>query len=127
MTTIIHIYPESHAALCVQEAGKPYRPCNGSEGEHFIASWCGSCERDHGMLKGLPLEECDDNQICDIVCKTFALSVSDPDYPPEWQYGKDGQPMCTAFWPAGNPLPPERDELTGDLFAAMQPEGGANG
>lgn len=122
MTTIIHIYPDSHAALCVEEAGKPYRPCNGGEGEHFISSWCGSCERDHGMLKGLPLEECDDNQICEIVGRTYMLKVDDPGYPAEWQYGKDGQPMCTAFWPAGNPLPAPKDELTADMFdgAAMK-------
>lgn len=116
MSATIRIYPESHAALCVESAGKPYRPSNGGEGEHFIGSWCGTCQRDHGMMKGLPLEECDDNTICGIIADTFCYPVDDPKYPKEWTYGKDGQPCCTAHWPEGQPDPTLKDEHTIDMF-----------
>jgi len=72
----IRIYPESWAAMNVEYAGQKYQPSNGSEGELFISSWCGQCERDHGMMKGLPLEECDDNQVCDIIARSFAHRMS---------------------------------------------------
>lgn len=103
-----------------------YRPSNGTEGECFIADWCGTCERDHGMLKGLPLEECDDNQVCEIIGKTFALDADDPEYPTEWTYDKAGAPCCTAYIEVGQPVP-VKDELTGDLFAAAPTLGGAKG
>lgn len=111
----IKIYPESWAAMCVDRAGAKYRPGNGVEGGCFIESWCGNCERDHGMLKGLPLEKCDDNHVCDIIARTYELDINDPDYPTEWQYGADGQPRCHAFVEAGQPIR-VKDELTLDLF-----------
>lgn len=116
MSAVIRIYPESWAALNVESAGQPYRPGNGTEGELFIDSWCAQCERDHGMMAGLPLEECDDNQICRIIADTYLFAVTDPKYPKEWQYGQDGQPRCTAHVPKGQPIPAPRDEQTIDLF-----------
>jgi hypothetical protein len=111
----IRIYPDSLAAMNIERAGAKYRPGNGTEGELFIESWCGQCERDHGMMKGLPLEECDDNQVCDIIARTFAFSVNDPNYPDDWQYGADGQPRCHSFVEAGHAIP-IKDELTVDMF-----------
>lgn len=122
MTTTIRIYPDTWAALCAEEAGKKYRPGNGTEGAMFINSWCGTCERDHGMLKGLPLEDCDDNQTCGIIADTYLYDVNDPKYPAEWQYGKDGQPRCTAYVPEGQPIP-VKDEYTADLFAEVATQG----
>lgn len=115
MDTIIRIYPDSHAAMCLEDAGKPYRPSNGTEGAIFIDNWCAQCERDHGMMAGLPLEDCDDNSICGIIADTYCYAVDDPAYPKEWQYGNDGQPRCTAYLEKGQPIPIV-DELTGDLF-----------
>jgi hypothetical protein len=112
----IRIYPESWAAMNVEYAGQKYRPGNGTEGELFISSWCGNCARDHGMLKGLPLEECDDNQVCDIIARTYTYNLNDAEYPTEWQYGADGQPRCHAFVEACQPIP-LKDEHTLDLFA----------
>ncbi|WP_426106329.1 hypothetical protein [Massilia sp. TSP1-1-2] len=122
----IRIYPESQAAMCAESAGKPYRPCNGSEGDHFVSQWCGTCERDYGMLKGLPIEECDDNRICDIIARTFGVDEDHPDYPTEWVFGKDGQPCCTAHVPEAEPLPEVviKDEHTLDLFEAIRTRAG---
>lgn len=96
---------------------KLYRPSNGTEGESFIADWCGTCERDHGMLRGLPLEECDDNQMCQIVGNTFMFGVDDPDYPREWTYDKNDAPCCTAYVEAGTEIP-AIDTHTIDMFKA---------
>ena len=113
---VIRIYPDSWAALNVARAGQKYRPGNGTEGALFIDGWCAECERDHGMMAGLPLEECDDNQVCALIGLTYLHPVEHPDYPAQWQYGKDGQPRCTDFVAKGQPIP-VKDEHTGDLFA----------
>jgi hypothetical protein len=116
MSAVIKIYPDSWAAMNLDIVGTKYRPSNGSEGELFVSSWCGTCARDHGMLKGLPLEECDDNQVCDIIARTYAYDINDPRYPDDWQYGADGQPRCHAYVEEGQPIP-VKDDLTLDLFS----------
>lgn len=118
-TPTIKIYPDSWAAMCVDRAGAKYQPGNGDEGAVFHESWCGNCQRDKAMREGAPIEECDDDELCDILARSFH-DINSPDYPTEWQYGSDGQPRCHAFVEAGAPIPPPPDTLTGDLFA--QPE-----
>lgn len=81
MTTKFH--PPGLAAMNVKNAGKKYQPSNGTEGDYFISMYCMRCTEDG------------DN--CEILGKTFAFKVEDPEYPPEWQYGADGHPTCTAF------------------------------
>ena len=34
---------------------------------------------------------------CLIIADTFAFEITDPKYPKEWVYDKDGRPSCTAF------------------------------
>lgn len=116
MTKTVGIYPKDWADLCIERAGQKYQPSNGTEGECFHASWCCQCARDKAMSEGKPIEDCDDDEKCDILGRSF-YSLTDPEYPKEWQYGKDGQPCCTAFIEAGQPIPPPRDELTADMFA----------
>ena len=115
MTTAI--YPQSLAEILKHRAGDKYRPSNGTEGECFFAAWCRNCQRDKAMREGVDIEECDDNERCDIIANTFAYDVEDQEYPVEWQYGKDGQPRCTAFVPAGDPIPTPRCAHTQDLFS----------
>lgn len=115
MTGAIKIYPDDWAALNVDRCGQKYRPSNGDEGMHFIESWCGGCARDKAMREGADLDDCDDNEVCRIIGLTFAHDVNDPEYPVEWQYGKDGQPCCTAFVPVGQPIP-VKDDHTIDMF-----------
>lgn len=116
MDKTIPIYPKRFAAMLVERVGQKYRPSNGTEGAMFIDAWCANCERDYGMMAGLPLEECDDNRICDIIGDTYLFALDHPKYPSEWQYGNDGQPRCTAFVEKGQPIP-HKDEHTLDLFA----------
>ena len=107
--------PDEWAALCKSRVGQKYEPSNGTEGEIFHSGWCANCARYKAMSEGKPIEECDDDETCDILGRSF-LGIDDPLYPVEWQYNKDGQPCCTAFVEVGQPIPPAPDVLTGDLF-----------
>jgi hypothetical protein len=91
-----------------------YRPSNGTEGACFFESWCSHCARDKAMSEGIDIDECDDDQVCQIIADTFAYDIDHPKYPIEWIY-KDGQPTCTAFIQAGQPIP-LKDDLTMDMF-----------
>jgi hypothetical protein len=78
------LYPDDLAAALQAYAGKKYRPSNGSEGEAFMSHWCNRCV-------------CDINEDCRILGDTFMYEVTNPEYPQEWHYGEDGQPLCSAF------------------------------
>jgi hypothetical protein len=111
------IYPKTLADMLIYRAGEKYRPSNGTEGDCFFAAWCCKCQRDKAMREGSNIDECDDNERCDIIANTMAYDLEDPEYPVEWQYGKDGQPCCTAFVTAGDAVPAPRCEHTMDLFS----------
>ena len=69
---------------------EPYRPSNGSEGDDFCARFCDRCEKDREWReKGM--------RPCPILGATLNLAIGEPGYPPEWIYGADGKPTCTAF------------------------------
>lgn len=92
-----------------------YRPSNGTDGAAFWEAGCCRCQRDKAMREGCDVNECDDNELCDIIANTLAFDIDEPGYPQEWRYDESGQPCCTAFVPAGA-LIPERDEHTLPLF-----------
>jgi hypothetical protein len=93
-----------------------FQPSNHTVGQSFIAEWCGNCARDKALREGGALDECDDNQRCDIVGRTMAYNVDDTEYPDEWIYDRNGQPCCTAFIPSGDPVPAPRCDHTDDIF-----------
>lgn len=95
-----------------------YRPSNGSEGDGFFSTWCRNCARDKAMSEGKPLDECDDNEKCDLIARSMAFDVDEPGYPQEWRY-ENGHPVCKAFVPLGQPIPPERDDRTADMFGGL--------
>lgn len=106
----------SRVAAVEEMAGRKYRPSNGTEGELFIGAWCCHCARDRSLREGVDYDECDDDEVCGIVARTFAHDVDAPEYPVEWQYDLRGEPVCTAFIPAGDPIPPPRCGHTIDMF-----------
>lgn len=98
-------------------AGESYMPCNGSEGEFFMAAWCEECERDkamNGTVHREGREEREDDW-CEILGRSFR-----EDAIPEWVYGADGQPCCTQFVPMGQKEPTTRCENTADMFEGEQ-------
>jgi hypothetical protein len=95
------------------EPGEPFKPCNGTAGEYFWSMWCEECERDKVMSGQATVEDADRDPglYCEILNRSFR------DEPlPEWVYGDDGQPKCTAFVPLGERIV-ERDDKTIDMFA----------
>lgn len=110
------IYTPSFAAMLVKRAGEKYRPSNGTEGQLFMDAFCRRCQRDGAMRSGDPVEDCDDEQRCDILGLTMIYQADEPEYPSAWQYGKDGQPCCTSFIEAGEPIPEPRCTSTLELF-----------
>ena len=77
-----------------------YKPRHEDDLGQFLDEWCCNCARDKAMSEGLPVEECDDNERCNIIADTFAYAIDDPKYPKEWIYD-EGKPCCTAFIEAG--------------------------
>jgi hypothetical protein len=103
-----------------EQPGKKYRPSSGTEGDMFFSCWCCKCARDKAMREGCDFDECDDNELCPIIANTQCYCVTDDQYPSEWTYDKNGQPCCTAFVTAGDPVPSPRCELTIDMFSASE-------
>lgn len=99
----------------MQQEIKLFRPSNGTQGDGFISGWCMKCARDKPLSEGKDYDECTDNEICKIVLMTQAYNIEDEEYPREWQYNEDGEPICTAFIQAGYPIP-LKDDLTMDMF-----------
>jgi hypothetical protein len=102
-------FPADLAKLYVKSAGQQYMPSNGTEGEVFWSEWCCQCSRDRAMREGAPIEDCDDDERCDILGASFRGEAK------EWVYGTDGQPICTAFHEPGTPEP-YRCPATADMF-----------
>ncbi len=98
--------------------GEPYRPCNGSEGEYFMAMWCEECARDKEMNGTCYREGRDatDEDWCEILGRSFRS-----DEPlPEWVIGEDGQPLCTKFVQVGQQIPVPRCQHTDDMFDSKE-------
>lgn len=94
---------------------KPYRPSTGTEGADFFDCWCCRCARDKAMREGCDIDECDDNEKCEIIANTMVYDIDDPEYPKEWIEDESG-PRCTAFIESWEGVP-EVDTHTKDMFA----------
>lgn len=95
-----------------QLPGEQWIPSNGTAGYSFLEDMCGNCARDRAMREGTPIEECDDNERCDIIAASFRGEAI------EWRRMPDGQVTCLAFVPAGEPIPEPRCMMTADMFNA---------
>ena len=70
-----------------------------------LLAGCGNAARE-----GVELEECDDNDVCQILGASFRGEAQ------EWRQLEDGRCICVAHVPAGQPVPPERCTRTIDMF-----------
>lgn len=107
------LFPPELATLHVESAGRQWTPSNNTEGQHFIESWCRQCWwNNHNLHEDVPFDEIDP---LEGICQIFDASFRGEAW--EWQIGADGQPRCTAYVPAGQPLPlpPPRCEHTLEL------------
>ena len=71
--------------------GKPYLPSSGLEGCAILNGLCSTCARDKAMREGEPIEECDDNESCEIIADAFFGEVV------EWRELENGNILCVAY------------------------------
>jgi hypothetical protein len=93
--------------------GERYTPANGTEGVMFFDEWCSHCARDKAMREGVEVDECDDNEKCEIIAASFRGEHV------EWRELEDGTVKCMAFVAAGEAIPAPRCEHTVDMFEAQ--------
>ena len=115
--TILKARAAAAVDSCPEMVGKPYRPSTGTEGAAFDEAWCANCERDKAYRDGGP--DADPAIACRIIADTFVYAVSDPRYPKEWVYDRDGCPSCTAY--TEDPKCPVRCDKTIDMFENREP------
>ncbi len=99
---------------------RPYRPSSGDEGDGFMAQWCDRCIKDRAARQG------DYANGCQILARSLAFGLKDPEYPTEWRepvwHGRPGyapwKPECTAFVPDSDPdsddpppAPPDPEQI----------------
>lgn len=104
--------PDSYIPMRGPHPGEQWAPSNGTEGHAFIEQWCGTCARDKAAREGADIDECDDNEVCQILGASFRGEAV------EWRELPDGRCICVAHVPAGAPIPPPRCEHTEDMFGA---------
>ena len=73
-----------------EEAGKPFCPPNGTDGEIFEEAFCFNCVRDQAFQNN-------EGDSCPIAFDVMMWPVDDPRYPKEWVFDSEGWPVCTAF------------------------------
>jgi hypothetical protein len=91
--------------------GEQWTPSNSTDGYSFLEANCTQCARDKAMREGCDLDECDDNEKCEIIAASFRGEAV------EWRRLDDGKVTCIAFVQAGETIPPPRCPHTADLFA----------
>jgi hypothetical protein len=76
--------------------GKKYCPSNGSEGDWFEDKFCMNCIHTNPDPHKKPQ--------CDIWCSALCFRVDEPDFPKEWIYDENDEPVCTSWvkWDWGN-------------------------
>ena len=91
-------------------SGEQWQPSNGDVGYSFLSDWCGNCARDSAMRDDCAVEDCDDNEKCEIIGASFRGEAV------EWRRMPEGEVKCIAFVPAGQPIPAARCTSTSELF-----------
>lgn len=105
-------------AETVAQAVRLYRPSTGTEGIGFMESWCSRCKRD-ALWNGTAQDpdRVGDDDLCQIIARSYAFTVDEPGYPQEWVVQQDGTPACLAFEAVDKP---ERCAHTVDMFTGQK-------
>ena len=86
--------PDAYIPMRGPHPGEQWAPSNGTDGYSFIEQWCGNCARDKAAREGAPIDECDDNEVCQILGASFRGEAV------EWRELEDGRCICVAHVPA---------------------------
>ncbi len=91
--------------------GKQWIPSNGTEGSVILCSLCSTCARDKAMREGEDFDECDDNELCEIIAASFRGEAV------EWREMENGNVTCIAYVRHGDAIPDPRCAHTLDMFS----------
>src|SRR5690606_19299951 len=88
----------------MSRVGKSYQPSNGCEGVWFTETYCMNCINCDPDPEG--------KKQCDILCNSMAYSPGDKEYPKEWVYDENENPICTEWkkWDWDNDGDPDDPE-----------------
>lgn len=90
--------------------GVQWKPSNSDQGYAFLSGWCSTCTKDKAFREGVEIDECDDNEKCEIIGASFRGEAI------QWRELNDGRTICTGYVEHGKPVPTERCPNTGDMF-----------
>jgi hypothetical protein len=88
MGETMKLFTDEHAERMKENAGKPYRPANGTEGMMFEDAWCDGCAK--------RLDDWELGGGCSILDASMLFDAEEEGYPKELRIGTNGQPECTA-------------------------------
>ena len=87
------------------DAGKPFRPSNGTAGMIWMAVFCDRCAR-----------ECVAGNYCRIQGRALGYGIEDKGFPEEWTYDPYGWGICTSWKSRGGPRRKRPCPKTPDMF-----------
>ena len=74
----------------------PYRPSNGTEGDIFTSNWCAICTKDLAANGTKIIDNCSDDELCDILGVSYIFDINEESYPAEWVEDENGA-RCTVY------------------------------
>ncbi len=89
--------------------GEQWTPSNSTDGDAMHSSFCCNCARDRAMREGIDPFACDESELCDVLARSFRGEAV------EWRILPTGRITCTAYVPAGQPIP-QRCPATADMW-----------
>lgn len=90
--------------------GEQFIPMSSGEGLLILEEFCTRCARDRAMREGDPIEDCDEDEVCEIIAASFRGQAV------EWRQMDNGEVKCLSFVMNGDPVPDPKCEHTADLF-----------
>ena len=95
--------------------GVQWIPSNNDSGHGFLCAHCSTCARDKAFREGVDIDECGDDEKCEIIGASFRGEAI------QWRELSDGQLICTSYVEHGKPIPPEPCSATVDMFKDAKP------
>lgn len=71
---------------------RKYRPSNGTEGDWFTEKFCINCKHENYLKTGR-----DNARQCRILTNSLMYDLTDKEYPKEWIYDDNDNPICIQF------------------------------
>ncbi len=75
-----------------------------------MCSLCSTCARDKAMRDGEDPDECDDNELCEIIAASFRGEAV------EWREMENGEVTCVAYVRHGDAIPDQLCQHTMEMF-----------